>query len=115
MSLTVLWKDDLVDDHIVGVDLELGQLLHQALRLVQGQELGDADADEGGQVGVLELRVHLLDHGLRVTLPVEGLGLTPMCPTAIGLYLCTFISFCRSQLCSAPAGEAHASPCFTIG
>ena len=74
----MLWEDDLVDHHVMSVDLELGQLLHQALRLIEGQELGDADADEGCQVWVLELRVHLLDHGLRITLPVEGLGLEPM-------------------------------------
>lgn len=39
-------KHQLVDDDVVCVDAALGQLLDQALRLVQGQELGDAHADE---------------------------------------------------------------------
>lgn len=30
------------------VDAALGQLLDQPLRLIQGEELGDAHADEGG-------------------------------------------------------------------
>jgi hypothetical protein len=43
----------------VRVDLKLGQLLHQPLRFVDGEELGDADTDEGGGGGVAELTVHL--------------------------------------------------------
>jgi len=37
------------------------KLLDHTLGLVQRQELGNADANEGGQVRVLELRVHLTD------------------------------------------------------
>lgn len=39
-------KHQLVDNDVVCVDAALGQLLDQPLRLVQGQELGDAHADE---------------------------------------------------------------------
>lgn len=39
-------EDKLVDDDVVGVDLALSQLLDQPLRLVQGQEFGDAHTDE---------------------------------------------------------------------
>jgi len=49
----------LVDDDVVRVNPELGQLLHQSLGFVDGEELGDADADEGGGRGVAELTVHL--------------------------------------------------------
>lgn len=41
-------EHQLVDDDVVRVDLALGQLLDEPLRLVQGEELGDAHADEGG-------------------------------------------------------------------
>jgi len=41
-------EHQLVDDDVVRVDAALGQLLDQPLRLVQGQELGDTHADEGG-------------------------------------------------------------------
>lgn len=40
-------EDKLVDDDVVGVNLALGQLLDQPLRLIQGQKLGDAHTDEG--------------------------------------------------------------------
>ena len=40
-------EHQLVDDDVVRVDATLGQLLDQPLRLVQGQELCDAHADEG--------------------------------------------------------------------
>lgn len=39
-------KHQLVDDDVVCVDVALGQLLDQPLGLVQGQEFGDAHADE---------------------------------------------------------------------
>lgn len=38
----------MVDDDVVCVDAALGQLLDQPLRLIEGEELGDAHADEGG-------------------------------------------------------------------
>lgn len=45
-----LWfgENELVDDYVVCVDAALGQLLDQPLRLIEGEELGDAHADEGG-------------------------------------------------------------------
>lgn len=43
----------------MGVDVVAGQLLDHALGFVQRQELSDADTDEGGKVGILELGVHL--------------------------------------------------------
>ena len=52
-------EEQLVDDDVVSVDATLGQLLHQPLGLVQGQELGDADADERRRVGITELLVDL--------------------------------------------------------
>lgn len=39
-------KDELVDDDVVGINLAFGQLLNQPLRLVKGQELSNAHADE---------------------------------------------------------------------
>lgn len=41
-------EDELVDDDVVRVDVTLGELLDQPLRLVQRQELSDAHAYEGG-------------------------------------------------------------------
>ena len=52
-------EEQLVDDDVVSVDAALRQLLHQPLGLVQGQELGDADAHERCRVGITELLVHL--------------------------------------------------------
>lgn len=43
-----VWEDQLVDDDVVRVDVALGQLLDEPLGLVQREELGDADTDEGG-------------------------------------------------------------------
>lgn len=55
----LLGEQQLVDDDTVGVDTVVGQFLDHALRLVQAQELSDADAHKGGQLGVLELGVDL--------------------------------------------------------
>lgn len=41
-------ENELVDNDVVCVNAALGQLLDQSLRLVQGEELGDANTDEGG-------------------------------------------------------------------
>lgn len=41
-------ENQLVDDDVVRVDATLGQFLDQPLRLIQGEELGDTYADEGG-------------------------------------------------------------------
>ena len=43
---TRLGEQQLVDDDVMCVDLVSGELLHQPLRLIQGQELGDAYTDE---------------------------------------------------------------------
>ena len=48
--LTLLWEDQLVDDDVVCVNLVRRQFLDESLRLVQRQELGNADADESGLV-----------------------------------------------------------------
>jgi len=53
----ILWEQDLVDDDVVDVDLELGQLLDQAFGLVHGEELRDADGNEGGFGAVFHLLV----------------------------------------------------------
>jgi hypothetical protein len=47
---TLLWEKQLVDNNVVRVDLVRRQLLDQPFGLVQGQELGDADANKGGLV-----------------------------------------------------------------
>lgn len=47
--------EQLVDDDVVHVDALHVELLHEALGLVQAQELGDAHAHERRLVGVLEL------------------------------------------------------------
>ena len=52
----------LVHHDVVGVDVELGELLHQALGLVERQKLGDAHAHEGGLGRVLESQMHALNH-----------------------------------------------------
>jgi len=46
VPLTRLWKQKLIDDDVVRVDLVRGEFLHEPFRLVQGEELGYADADE---------------------------------------------------------------------
>lgn len=56
-----LGEEELVDDNRVSVDAVAGELLNHALRLVQAEELGDADAHKGGELGVLELGVDLGD------------------------------------------------------
>ena len=43
---TWVGDEDLVDDDVVRVNVELGQLLHQPLRFEERQELGDAHAHE---------------------------------------------------------------------
>jgi hypothetical protein len=48
--LTLLWEDQLIDDDVVRVNLVRRQLLDKSLRLVQRQELRNADADESGLV-----------------------------------------------------------------
>lgn len=57
--VVLLGVDDLVDHDVAAVDLELGELLDQALCLIEGKELGDADADECRQGRVAELVVDL--------------------------------------------------------
>ena len=64
-------EQDLVDDDVVDVDLLLGQLDGESLRLVHGEELGNAHGDEGGLFGILKLLVHLLDLCLHAVDAVE--------------------------------------------
>lgn len=49
----------LIDNNVVRINLELGQLLHEAFGFVNGEEFSDAYADKGGGVGVPELTVNL--------------------------------------------------------
>lgn len=58
----IIREQDLIDDDVVDVDIELGQLLDQTLCFIHRQELGDADCNEGGLGRVL----HVLVYGLRV-------------------------------------------------
>jgi len=59
--ITLLREQQLIDHNRMRVDFIPRELLDHPLRLVQTQKLGDAHADEGGHVRVLELRVHLPD------------------------------------------------------
>ena len=45
---TVLGEEQLIDDDIMCVDFVRRQLLHESFRLIQGQEFGYTDTDEGG-------------------------------------------------------------------
>lgn len=56
----------LIDNDVVRINLELRELLHQPLRLVEGQELRDANAHERGLVRVLELVVDLVNDLLQL-------------------------------------------------
>lgn len=56
----------LIDNNVVCINLELRELLHQPLRLVEGQELRDANAHERGLVRVLELIVNLVNDLLQL-------------------------------------------------
>lgn len=67
-----LWKDDLVDDNVVSVNLKPSQFLHQTLCLIQGQKLWYADADECRQLWVLELGVDLLNNFLQFSILSSG-------------------------------------------
>jgi len=57
--LTRQGKEQLIDDDVMSVYAALCQLLHQALRLVEREELGDAHADKSCLIGIAELLVHL--------------------------------------------------------
>ena len=59
----LLGEQDLVDNDVVRVDAKFGKLLDEALGLVDGEEFGDANADEGGDGGILEGVVDLVDDG----------------------------------------------------
>ena len=66
-----VWEQDLVDYNVVDVDLLLGQLDRQSLRLVHREELGDADCNKRRLVSILELLVHLLNLCLHSVNAVE--------------------------------------------
>mmetsp|Transcript_6820 Transcript_6820/g.14707 ORF Transcript_6820/g.14707 Transcript_6820/m.14707 type:complete len:340 (+) Transcript_6820:154-1173(+) len=59
-------KENLVDDHVMAVDAEFRQLLHEPLRLENGQELRDAHADEGRRLRIAEGGVDFSDDGPRL-------------------------------------------------
>lgn len=46
-KLTFAGEEELVDDDVVSVDLVGGKLLDESFRLVEGEEFGDADSNEG--------------------------------------------------------------------
>jgi len=74
----LLGEQELVDHNVVGVDVVGSQLLNHTLRLVQGQELGDAHTDERGLVGILELVVDFcndLTHALQLAKHILGVAL----------------------------------------
>ena len=59
--IALLGKQQLVDDNGMRIDLIRRQLLDHPLRLIQRQELGNANADKGRHIRILELRIHLPD------------------------------------------------------
>jgi hypothetical protein len=63
----VLYEKNLVDYDVVSVDLVTRQFLHQALGLVEGKELGDADANEGAFIRVAKSSLDGIDLGCRET------------------------------------------------
>jgi hypothetical protein len=65
VGCTICRTYDLVYDDVVAVYGALGQLLDEALRLVERQELRYADANERREIRVLELRVDFLHGRLR--------------------------------------------------
>ena len=56
---------NLIYDDVVDIHLKLCQLLNEPLSLIQTQEFWDADANESGQISVLELLVDFLDDSLQ--------------------------------------------------
>lgn len=59
-----VWEENLVDDDVPDIDLLLGELDSQPLRLIHAQELRNAHGHESRALGVLELLVDFLDLGL---------------------------------------------------
>ena len=56
---TLLWEQELVDDNVMRINLVRCELLHEALRLVQRQELRNTYTDECRLLGILEFRYRL--------------------------------------------------------
>mmetsp|Transcript_3475 Transcript_3475/g.5085 ORF Transcript_3475/g.5085 Transcript_3475/m.5085 type:complete len:277 (-) Transcript_3475:399-1229(-) len=54
-------EQHLVDNNIVGIDTEFGKFLYQTFCFVDGKELGDTDADKGGQRRILESIINLVN------------------------------------------------------
>lgn len=59
-------EEHLVDDDVAHVDAVRAQLLHETLSLEKGQEFRDADAHEGGELGVLEVLLDSADVDLHL-------------------------------------------------
>ena len=57
------WEEELIDDNVVGVDVECGEFLNHSLSLVKGQEFRNANTDKSGQIRVLELTIDFLHYG----------------------------------------------------
>ena len=64
-------EQNLVDHDVVDVNLLLGKLNRQTLRLVHAEELWDADCHECSLAGILELLVHILNLCLHVIDTIE--------------------------------------------
>lgn len=69
-------EEKLVDDDIVRVDLVRGEFLDEAFRLVQGQELGYADADERRLFLYVFVRDAVREHGEKTRRVTKGGGRT---------------------------------------
>lgn len=59
--VVLLREHHLIDHDVVDVNVELCQLNSQSLSFVQGKELRDANGNECGLIGVLELLIYLFN------------------------------------------------------
>lgn len=63
----------LIDHDVPNINLLLSQLNGEPLRLIHGEELGDADGDECRLLWVLELLVYFLYFGLHLIKSLKNL------------------------------------------
>lgn len=56
----IIREEDLVDDNVVDIDVELGQLLNETLSFIHGEEFRNADCDKGSLGRVLHVFVYSL-------------------------------------------------------
>jgi hypothetical protein len=60
----LFWKENLIDDNVVSVDVRFGELLHKTLSFINRKKFWNTNANKSCQVRVLDLVVHLTE-GIR--------------------------------------------------